>query len=159
MSSAKGNAMRVTCVAIGLMASLLSGCGADSYGPVEILYADGGGIDKSADGRMRLMDSEVVPLQVGQRYGWRMYLRTNRSQIRVKEEITMAGPTTWGGSSELKVSADGRSATKMREVDGTIGFIGGVWGVNGDDPAGVVEIKVTIEDKAEQRFKFVLKKP
>ena len=159
MNSVLVTAIRAFCVGIGLLALLLSGCGADNYGPVEVLHADRGRIERDKDGHFRFTNSELIPLVEGEVYGWRMYIRTNKGKVRVTEEVTISGPTTWGGSSDLKVSADGRTVTKSRVIDGASGFVSSAWKITKEDPAGPVKIKVIIENKIEQQFNFTLKKP
>ena len=146
-------------MAIVVLALVLAGCGADSYPPVEILYADSGRLDRSNEGRVRFSETVTIPLQNGQGYAWRVYVRTNREKLKIREEITVSAPTTWGGSSDLKVSADGRTATKVREIDSAAGLIAGAWRVTDGDPPGPVQIKVTIAELVAREFTFEFKRP
>lgn len=158
-STMRTGQIRSASLAIGMLTLLLPACSADTYPPVEILYADSGRIEKTDEGRLRLHNTNVIPLQVGARYGWRAYIRTNRERIKVTQEVTTARPTTREGSKDLRVSANGRTVTTSHDVDGASGFVYGIWSITAEDPAGPVQIRIIIEDQVERRFDFVLKKP
>ena len=143
---------------IVLSTATLAACSANSYPPVEVLHSDRGRIDRDKDGTILFIKTDQIPFREGESYVWRMYIRTNKAKIKVTEEVTVSGPTTWGGTSDLKVSNNGRTVTKAREIDNASGIVVGAWKITDGDPAGPVQIKVTIENTVVQQFNFVLKK-
>lgn len=139
---------------------VLGGCDAEKNPPVEVLFAASGLLDEGETGQPKFTRTEIVPLKEGQRYGWYMFVRTNKPTLRYEEEIAMAGPTTWGNTSgSLVVTEDKRGAKVVREVDPKGGWLRGIWSINSDDPQGPVRIKITIEGSVVQNFSWTLSPP
>ena len=141
--------------------TVVAGCGAKEYPPVEVMAARFGLFEEKSDGKKRFIESNIIPLREEQGYYWAIYLRTNKTNIRYTEEITLSGPTTWNVRTDQRyeVSSDKRSITMYREKTGDTGIIFGVWKVSVDDPPGNAVLKIRIEDKVQHGFNFVLRKP
>lgn len=101
-----------------------------------------------------------VPLEEGQQFGFRIYIRGDGRSVPMKiVTIAPAAPRTWGKPSEsLKISPDGRMATweglvpteKLVEKFGEIAE---------GDPEGNYEMRVYISDQLVKTFKYTVRKP
>ncbi len=149
--------LKLTLLASTLMAaSLLSGCNdtptkpdetAAATASVQVLAADFGLL---GDGDA-LTKTTLVPLVIGQTYGWRVKLKTNRTTIKWREEFTTpTAPASWGNLAETQtISADQRVSVIEGEstLDASKTFSKG-WAVHAGDPQGRHTIRLTIEGVA-----------
>jgi|GEM_PF-974574 len=102
--------------------------------------------------------SNTVPLVEGQTYGWRIVLKTNKANVRWREEFTLpVAPATWGDA-ETKglntVSNDKRVSVMEREVTPVDGVIVNSWAVVAGDPVGHHVMRVLIDNRYEHIFQF-----
>src|SRR4051812_42746425 len=97
--------------------AFLSACGQNNSPKVEVLQAEFGRFNRMADGEIVFSETNVIPLKVGQGYGWAMRLKTNQEKVKYIEQFNLSGPTTWqlieGTSHEI--SPDRKTITVRRE--------------------------------------------
>ncbi|HEX3365825.1 hypothetical protein [Phenylobacterium sp.] len=118
------------------------------------------GVFNTVDGKPAFKEADKVPNKAGQQYGWLVKLKTNKSTVRVREEIRLPAPTnTWGEKAKLPpgmtVAADNRSAVFERDVAPRENLIFNVWAVAAGDPSGDYVIRVTIDGQLRQ-FNFTV---
>ena len=148
---------------IAAIAILLSGCVKRELPPVEVVD-EGFGIVEESSPESRYLDvTKNIPLRVGTRYGYVIYLRTNKDAVHYTEVLELAGPAQWGVNENEKfvISPDKKKATVERERhnEGDPFSISEVWRVSEGDPAGRARLTVTIEGKIVRTFDFDLVNP
>ncbi|MEC9398526.1 MAG: hypothetical protein VX475_12950 [Myxococcota bacterium] len=88
---------------------------------------------------------QMVP---GVGYGWRMHVRTSRSEIAWTEQLALpSAPKTWGITSNVTLSADRRRATTRGVSTPNEGVIDNAWIFADGDPPGIYSIDVEIDGK------------
>ncbi|CAG1021021.1 hypothetical protein DOJK_00722 [Patescibacteria group bacterium] len=126
---------------------------------IEIIKAEFGLIENN-----QLIPSEKVPLIIGQTYGWRIELNTNKPKIKWREQFILPkAPKTWGGVNKIAgsnaISTDKRVSITEREVIPENGVISNAWSVVQGDPTGRYMIRVIIENQQERVFTFDVETP
>lgn len=124
---------------------------------LEVAGAEFGIIDAQKSEGGEFIPFSHVPLVVGQGYGWRIKLKTERKSITWREEFILPGaPESWGVSeqNEIEISIDGKVAVTERTVIPENGLIENYWKVASGDPAGSYVINVYIDDIKVASFRF-----
>lgn len=101
--------------------------------------------------------TDKVPLEKGQQYGFRLYLRGDGRSLPMKVEVEApSAPKTWGEETEdLKISADGRVASH-ESMAPTEKLVEQLWEVADGDPEGEYQIRVFVSDQLIKTFKFTV---
>ena len=100
-------------------------------------------------------DSEI-PLVAGASHFWEiLFYKKGAKEISYREETTLAKPTQWeNGGESLKVTLNGRRATRTVTVANT-GFISNGWSVDPKiDPTGPMTVKVFVDDQLIKEFHY-----
>lgn len=120
---------------------------------VQIIRAEFGLFNESG-----FIPTNTVPLVVGQNYGWRIELKTNKPIIKWREQFILpATPKTWGDVEQQglsKLSNDKRVSVMEREVTPENGVIFNAWAVAPGDPKGSYIMRVLIDKRDERIFQF-----
>ena len=84
-----------------------------------------------------------------------LFYKKGVKEITYREETTLAKPTQWeNGGESLKVTLNGRRATRTITVPNT-GFISNGWGVDPKiDPTGPMTVKVFVDDLLIKEFNY-----
>lgn len=104
-----------------------------------------------------------VPLVIGQTYGWRIKLITNKTTVKWREQFILpSAPKDWGVNKiqgKNEISTDRRVSITELEVNPINGVISNAWSVVKGDPEGHYMIRVTVDNQPEQVFVFDVKTP
>jgi len=89
--------------------------------PVEIISAEFGIFDASTPGELAFEPTDVVPHQIGQRYGWSIEVRTTRRSLAVREEYLLPPTTPVPAASDplsasLNIPNQRRSQVSQRQL-------------------------------------------
>lgn len=107
--------------------------------------------------------TDQVPFREGLEYGWMMFVDTERSSVRWREEFQLpAPPQSWGTVEEdgyTTVSADGRTAVTDFRNEMLEPFIGNSWILVNGDPLGEHEMRIYVEGEYVTTFEFVVGLP
>jgi hypothetical protein len=129
--------------------------------PVEIISAEFGIFDASTPGELAFEPTDVVPHQVGQRYGWSIEVRTTRRSLAVREEYllppTTSVPAADPLSASLNIPNQRRSQVSQRQLVPVGGWIYGEWAIGPLEPAGRRYLQVVIEGKPAASFEYEVK--
>lgn len=127
--------------------------------PVEIVSAAFGIFDASGPDELILAPTKVVPLKVGQRYGWVIEVRTGKRSLAVRDEYLLparskvqlpADPL----SESLSMPAMRRRLISQRQLVPKQGKIYGEWTVGANDSASHRILQVFIEGQLGPRFEY-----
>lgn len=97
--------------------------------------------------------TEVVPLRVGQEFGWRLALDDDGLHRWREVLITPEAPREWIGS-DLTISGCGRVGVTDRTEVAHGGLLEHTWTVTEGDPAGPHEIHLYLDDELVNVFRF-----
>lgn len=112
--------------------------------------------------------ASVVPLVVGQPYGWRIHVTPPDAFVHWKEEFTLpAVPKTWGGvnpddsdppgGKQQMLEKGGKACVSEKDVRAANGTISNFWSVAKGDPPGVYKMRVWVNGKLAKTFEFQVK--
>jgi len=103
--------------------------------------------------------TDIVPLEEGQQFGFRLYIRGDGRSVPMKVEmVAPRAPKTWGNPSEsLKISPDGRVATWEGMVP-TEKLVEKFGEMAEGDPEGEYETRVYIREQLMKTFKYTVRK-
>ena len=125
---------------------------------IEVLRAEFGLFASAADTRdTAFTPSTVVPLRVGQRYGWVIEVGGATRSLSVREEylLPMANkPASDPVSENLAVALQRRNQISQRQMVPVDGKIYGEWSVGPREPAGHRHLEVLIEGRVAAGFEF-----
>ena len=128
---------------------------------VEVARAEFGLFEVNADtGATAFTPSALVPLCVGQRYGWVITLAKAPRALSVREEYVQpmaAKPAGDPLSESLNVVSQRRNLVSQRHVVPVDGRIYGEWSVGAQEPAGHRHLDVVIEGQVAASFEFDVK--
>lgn len=130
--------------------------------PVEIVSAQFGVFDASAPGELALEPTNVIPHEVGQRYGWIIEVRTKKRSLAVREEYLMPlppGTKDEPGPSNgiLTIPLQRRNQVSQRQLVPVNGLIYGEWAIGPGEPAGRRQLQVIIEGQPGASFDYEVK--
>jgi len=101
-----------------------------------------------------------IPNVAGQVYGWILAVKTASPTIRWKEELVLPeAPRSWDDSkspADHALSADRRVSTTEGTAANDKGLISHSWTVAPGDPSGAYEMRVFVEGRLLQTFRFVV---
>ncbi len=141
---------------------LLAFCGAAFAAPsFEVVSADFGVFEETKGSEIVFQPTQIVPLAVGQRYGWMIELRTQKRSLSVREEYVLpqrkaAEPDSQAGRN-LHVPDLRRSQVSQRQLVPVDGQIVGEWSVGPGEPPGKRKLQVMIEGELSATFEFEMK--
>jgi hypothetical protein len=114
----------------------------------------------------------VVPLKIGQIYGWRLYIKPDGRAVHWTEEFALPGvPKGWyvkGGqpitvgqpdedSKQQLVLQKGKVCVTEKDATVTNGMIANYWAVAKGDPIGQYQMRVSLEGQLAKTFLFQVK--
>lgn len=125
---------------------------------VQIIRAEFGLFQPSTTGNTLFIPAKTVPLVVGQIYGWRIVLKTNKARVKWREEFTLPlAPSTWGDAETHGINSvsENRRVSVMEREDAPVdGVMFNSWAVAAGDPKGHHLMRVLIDNRYEQVFEF-----
>lgn len=129
---------------------------------VEIVSAQFGVFDASAPGELALEPTNLIPHQIGQRYGWIIEVRTKKRSLAVREEYLMPLPP--GTKDEpapsngtLTIPLQRRNQVSQRQLVPMNGIIYGEWAIGPGEPAGRRQLQIIIEGELGASFDYEVK--
>ena len=126
--------------------------------PVEIVRADFGLFETPTNaGDVAFVPSNVVPLRVGQRYGWVIEVGKAPRTLSVREEYVLPVKNEAVGddvSQSLNIEVARRNLVSQRQLAPVDGRIVGEWSVGAREPAGHRRLEVLIEGRVAASFEF-----
>ena len=128
--------------------------------PVEIIRAEFGLFQTNDSGEQLFLPAQVVPHQVGQRYGWIIEVSSARRSLSVREEYLLpntAKPAADPLSENLYVPLQRRNQVSQRQLVPVDGKIYGEWAIGPSEPAGHRLLQVVVEDQVAASFEFDVK--
>jgi len=152
-------------LACTLLVSSSAGLAGDDFGTttpasgLDIVRAEFGMLNPTGSGKPGFVPSKVIPFIPKQGYGWVIQLRTDKQNIKWKEEFTLpTKPEIWGGP-EVKgvrsINDEGRVSIIEREVAlDSRRIIYNAWSVAQGDPKGRYVIRVFVENSLAATFEF-----
>lgn len=127
---------------------------------VEIVAAEFGLFEKGRGDETVFQPATLVPLAVGQRYGWIIEVRTKKRSLAVREEYVLPGKADAVPdepvAKNLHIPDLRRSQVSQRQLVPVDGQIVGEWSVGPEEPAGRRRLQVTVEGESVS-FDFELK--
>lgn len=141
-----------------LVLVLLSGISFAAPPAADVVGAEFGLFEEANDTReVAFVPSNVVPLRVGQRYGWVIELGKAPRSLSVREEYLMPVAAARAGdpvSENLSVPLQRRNQVSQRQMAPVDGRIYGEWAVGPKEPAGHRHLEVLIEGQVAASFEF-----
>ena len=137
--------------------SLAGGVAAET---LDIIHAEFGVFDAGNPGELVFEPSLVVPLRVGQRYGWIIELATAKRALSVREEYLLPMPERSAPdllSESLGISLARRNQVSQRQLVPVDGKIYGEWAVGPAEPPGHRHLQVVVEGQVAASFEFDVK--
>ncbi len=128
--------------------------------PVKIIRAEFGLFQTNDSGEQLFLPAQVVPHQVGQRYGWIIEVSSARRSLSVREEYLLPNTTKPASdplSENLYVPLPRRNQISQRQLVPVEGRVFGEWAVGPNEPAGHRHLQVVIEDRVAASFEFDVK--
>lgn len=126
--------------------------------PVEVVRAEFGLFEASADGgEVAFVPAGVVPLRVGQRYGWVIELGKAPRTLSVREEyvVPVAAELAGGAANDgLEMVFPRRNLVSLRQLTPVDGRVYGEWSVGAKEPSGHRRLEVVIEGSVAAAFEF-----
>ena len=123
------------------------------------LYKSWQGYMTKNDGKDQLKTFYVtdIPFAPGVTYFWTIdYFLKNKKEITYKEVTTYEKPTKWSDPDGVKISHNGRVATRIR-TELNNGRISNGWTLDENDSKGKVKVEVFVDDQLVQTFHSVIK--
>lgn len=136
---------------------------ASAPAPVDIVNAEFGLFDDRNPRELVFEPGDVVPHQVGQRYGWIIEVRTTKRSLSVSEEYllpTAAPSLTLPANSAAEVwniPQARRNQVSQRQLVPVDGKIYGEWAIGPNEPAGHRHLQVLIEGQVAASFEYDVK--
>ena len=125
--------------------------------PVKIIRAEFGLFQTNDSGEQLFLPAQVVPHQVGQRYGWIIEVSSARRSLSVREEYLLPNTTKPASdplSENLYVPLPRRNQISQRQLVPVEGRVFGEWAVGPNEPAGHRHLQVVIEGQVAASFEF-----
>ena len=108
------------------------------------------------DAQGNFIESDVVPLAIGQEFGWRLHI-DDRAEHRWREVMTApAAPREWIGD-DLTVAACGTQGITERTETPRGGVLSHGWAITEGDPAGPYSIQLFLDDELVETLRFVVR--
>lgn len=149
----------ITAIAASLLAfSPLAGA-AD----LEIVSAEFGLFEESrSSNEILFQPSKVVPLAIGQRYGWIIEVRTLKRTLAVREEYVLPKAASdkepdSAVARNLHIPDLRRSQVSQRQLALVDGQIIGEWSIGPGEPPGKRRLQVIVEGQVAATFEYEVK--
>ena len=108
------------------------------------------------DAQGNFIESDVVPLAIGQEFGWRLHVDDTAVHRWREVMITPAAPREWIGD-DLTVTDDGTAGTTERTESARGGVISHGWSITEGDPAGPYVIHLFLDGEHIDSMRFVVR--
>jgi hypothetical protein len=125
--------------------------------PITVDKAEFGVARVDARGKVNFIPTFRVPLQEGNKYGWRIQLKDYKGEVTWREVLRLPKqPETWAtdDGENFTVSADGTEAVMRRKTLAEDGVIENFWTIAAGDPPGRHKIQVYVDDRLIATFDF-----
>ena len=129
---------------------------------VEIVGAEFGIFEETSGKEILFQPTAVVPLAVGQRYGWIIEVRTLKRTLAVREEYVL--PKAAGAkepesavAKNLHIPDLRRNQVSLRQLAPVDGQIVGEWSIGPGEPAGRRRLQVSVEGQTAATFDYEVK--
>ena len=123
-----------------------------------ITYIDFGMFSGPSSGEEDFFPRRVFQAKVGTSYGWLIKFKTDRSELRWKEELTLpTAPASWGPEPTQHtrtISADGRTCISEGIFELVEDTIWRHWSFATGDPIGTYQMRVFVEDELVGNYTF-----
>ena len=130
---------------------------ASPAGPrVQIGAASFGLFDASTPGELSFEAGKVVPLRVGQRYGWVIEVQTRKRRVSVREEYLLPPKAGENDRTDI-IMMETRRQVSQRELAVIDGKIYGEWSVGQGEPAGHRRLQVFVDNELAGDFEYDVK--
>lgn len=108
------------------------------------------------DDHGQFLATDVVPLEVGQEFGWRLHLDDGAEHTWREVMIAPAPPREWFGD-DLIVGGDGTVGVTERTEVPRGGLLSHGWSITEGDPAGPYVIHLFVDGEHVESMRFVLR--
>ncbi len=102
------------------------------------------------------VQSDVVPLAIGQEFGWRLHVADGDAHTWREVLIAPAAPREWIGD-DLLVAGDGTTGITERTELARGGLLSHGWTITEGDPAGPYLMQVFLDGELVETVTFVLR--
>lgn len=125
----------------------------------EIVGAEFGLFDEGQDDEILFQPAKVVPLAVGQRYGWIIEVRTLKRTLAVREEYVLPKAASdkepdSAVAKNLHIPDLRRSQVSQRQLALVDGQIVGEWSIGPGEPPGKRRLQVIVEGQVAATFEY-----
>lgn len=108
------------------------------------------------DDQGAFVQSDVVPLAIGQEFGWRLHVADNEAHTWREVLMAPAAPREWIGD-DLLVAGDGTTGVTERTEVARGGVLTHGWTITEGDPAGPYQMLVFLDGELVETMTFVLR--
>jgi hypothetical protein len=128
----------------------------------EIVGAEFGLFDEGKGNEILFQPSKLVPLAVGQRYGWIIEVRTLKRTLAVREEYVLPKAASDkepdnAVARNLHIPDLRRSQVSQRQLALVDGQIIGEWSIGPGEPPGKRRLQVIVEGQVAATFDYEVK--
>ncbi|QLE56744.1 hypothetical protein [Nostoc sp. TCL26-01] len=126
---------------------------------INVSKAEFGVVNVDAEGKFTFAPTIKVPLEQGNRYGWRIQLQDIKGEVTWREVLRLPKPPeTWAtdNGENFTLSPDGTEAVTKRTQVAKDGVIENFWTIAPGDPPGKHIIYVYVNDRLVGNFEFEL---
>jgi hypothetical protein len=102
------------------------------------------------------LPADRVELVPGATFGWHVEIPDGRPVVWREELVLPAAPAQWSGAHFIDISDDGRVATTAGVDVPWGGVIEHTWSITDGDPPGEYELRLWIDGRLHERFRFVV---
>ncbi|MCC7070269.1 MAG: hypothetical protein IT383_03035 [Deltaproteobacteria bacterium] len=102
------------------------------------------------------VQSDVVPLLIGQEFGWRLHVADNDTHTWREVLIAPAAPREWIGD-DLVVEGEGTMGITERTESARGGVLTHGWTITEGDPAGPYQMQLFLDGELVETTTFVLR--
>lgn len=125
--------------------------------PITVSKAEFGVFRVDNRGKLTFISTTKVPLQEGNKYGWRIKLKNYQGEVTWREVIRLPkSPETWGtdNGENFNITPKGNEGLTTRKQFAKDGVIWNSWTVVTGDPIGKHTIFVYINNRRIASFEF-----
>jgi hypothetical protein len=129
---------------------------------IEIAGAEFGLFEEGKGNEILFQPSNIVPLAIGQRYGWIIEVRTLKRTLAVREEYVLPKAASdkepdSAVAKNLHIPDLRRSQVSQRQLALVDGQIIGEWSIGPGEPPGKRRLQVIVEGQVAATFDYEVK--
>ncbi|MFH7025919.1 MAG: hypothetical protein ACHBN1_11070 [Heteroscytonema crispum UTEX LB 1556] len=124
---------------------------------IAVAKAEFGVVRVDSKGKVILIPTSTVPLQEGNKYGWRIRLKDYKGVVTWREVLRLPKlPQTWSTvhGEDFSISATGTAGETTRTEYTPNGVIENFWTITSGDPIGKHRIEVYVNNHSIANFGF-----